>query len=158
MQPIPPGAQDSALVVALRRGLMAVFLFGVLGMTVELFLLEHTEDWKQWTPIVLLVSAVFLAIWTLARPTLISLRVFSLTMAAFVLAGALGTWYHYRGNVEFELERTPELGGVGLFAAAMGGATPALAPGTMIQLGLIGLLFTFRHPARLAGRNAHQTL
>jgi hypothetical protein len=71
-------------------------------------------------------------------------------MAAFLVSGVLGTWYHYTGNVEFELERTPELGGWALFQAAMGGATPALAPGTMIQLGLIGLLFTFRHPARRA--------
>ena len=27
------------------------------------------------------------------------------------------------------------------------GATPALAPGAMVQLGLIGLAYTFRHPA-----------
>jgi hypothetical protein len=27
------------------------------------------------------------------------------------------------------------------------GATPLLAPGIMLQLGLVGLLFTFRHPA-----------
>ena len=72
-------------------------------------------------------------------------------LGAFVAAGLLGTWLHYRGNVEFELERTPTLAGWALFRAAMEGATPSLAPGTMIHFGLIGLLFTWRHPAWRAG-------
>jgi hypothetical protein len=29
----------------------------------------------------------------------------------------------------------------------MSGAAPALAPGAMVQLGLLGLIYTFRHPA-----------
>ena len=30
---------------------------------------------------------------------------------------------------------------------ALRGATPALAPGALAQLGLLGLLYTYRHPA-----------
>lgn len=152
VHPTPPGGSDHAVVAALRRGLILVFLFGTVGTTVELFLLEHVEDWKQWTPIVLFALGIGVAMWVLIRPSARALRLLSATMVAFMLSGGLGTWYHYRGNVEFELERTPELSGFSLFASAMGGATPALAPGTMIQLGLIGLLFTWRHPGLRSGR------
>jgi hypothetical protein len=37
--------------------------------------------------------------------------------------------------------------GLKLFKAAITGATPALAPGSLIQMGLLGLAYTFRHPA-----------
>lgn len=132
----------------LRRGLAAVFLLGVVGTGVELVLLEHTEDFKQWIPLVLFAAGFLLFLALLVRPSPVVLRAFAVCMLAFVLSGLVGTWLHYAGNVEWELERTPDLSGLALFQAAMGGATPALAPGTMIQLGLIGLLFTFRHPAR----------
>jgi hypothetical protein len=37
--------------------------------------------------------------------------------------------------------------GMDLFSKVMTGAAPALAPGAMVQLGLLGLIYTFRHPA-----------
>jgi len=126
----------------------AVFLLGVVGTAIELVLLEHTEDVKQWIPLALFALGFLLFLPLLIRPTAGMLRAFAVCMVVFIASGLLGTWFHYEGNVEFELERTPELSGQALFQAAMGGATPALAPGTMIQLGLIGLLYTFRHPAR----------
>jgi hypothetical protein len=131
-----------------RRGLAVVFLLGVVGTGIELVLLEHTEDVQQWIPLALFGLGFLLFLPLLLRPTAGWLRAFAFCMVVFIASGLLGTWFHYEGNVEFELERTPELSGLALFKAAMGGATPALAPGTMIQLGLIGLLYTFRHPAR----------
>lgn len=151
MMSAPGSSRTTDTLRVVRRGLAVVFLFGVVGTGVELALLEHTEDFQQWIPLGLFVVGLLLFLAVLLRPTAQSLRIFALCMAAFVVSGVLGTWYHYAGNVEFELERTPELGALALFQAAMGGATPALAPGTMIQLGLIGLLYTFRHPARHAG-------
>jgi hypothetical protein len=68
-------------------------------------------------------------------------------MALCVVAGAVGVWLHYRGNVEWELERDASLGGVRLFWEAIRGATPALAPGALSQLGLLGLAYAHRHPA-----------
>ncbi len=76
-------------------------------------------------------------------------------MALFIVAGILGLYLHYRGNVEFALERDPSLTGARLIWKALRGATPALAPGALAQLGLMGLVFTYGHPA-LAGRNAHE--
>jgi hypothetical protein len=43
------------------------------------------------------------------------------------------------------------LAGWELFKEAMTGATPALAPGAMVQLGLIGLAWSYRHPALVPG-------
>ena len=63
-----------------------------------------------------------------------------------VVSGLIGLWQHYQGNVEFEREMYPDLGGLELVVKALHGAFPALAPGTMIQLGLLGMAYTFRHP------------
>ena len=52
---------------------------------------------------------------------------------------------HYRGNAEFELEMDASLGGWQLFLESVHGATPALAPAAMMHLGLLGLLYTWRH-------------
>ena len=76
-----------------------------------------------------------------------SLRLFRGTMILFVLSGGVGLWLHYHGNAEFELEMYPSLKGAELFWESVTGATPTLAPGTMLELGLLGLAYTFRHPA-----------
>ena len=40
------------------------------------------------------------------------------------------------------------LAGMALFWAAIGAkAPPLLAPGSMVQLGLLGLAYTYKHPA-----------
>jgi hypothetical protein len=72
-------------------------------------------------------------------------------MVACVIAGCVGLVLHYKGNVEFELEMYPSMAGGELVWKALTGATPALAPGTMVQLGLVGLAFTYRHPALRPG-------
>jgi hypothetical protein len=46
------------------------------------------------------------------------------------------------------------LSGLALYQKAiLAKSPPALAPGAMIQLGLIGLAYTFRHPALQTGRD-----
>ena len=70
-------------------------------------------------------------------------------MVLFIAAGALGMYYHYAASVEFQREVDPSLTGTALFWKALAAKTPpALAPGAMAQLGLIGLAYTFRHPSR----------
>lgn len=128
----------------LRKGMLIVLLIGTVGNTVELVLLEHYEDWRQWVPIMLLSVMTLIALPVLLRPSAGWIRLWRGLMGLSVVAGLAGLWFHYAGNVEFEIERTPELGGLALFMAAMGGATPALAPGTMVQFGLLGLLAVWR--------------
>lgn len=132
---------------ALRRALLFIVLFAMAGTAAELVLLEHHDGWRQWLPLVLLGLGVLLGTGLALGPRRVLLTAWRGMMLAYVLAGVAGTWFHYQGNVEFEIERTPDLAGWALFRAAMEGATPALAPGTMLQFGLLGLLFAWRHPA-----------
>jgi hypothetical protein len=129
------------------RNLLAVTLMvGIVGVAVELLLLEHFEEWQQWLPLAALgVGLVTLAGVVFSRSALL-LKAHVLVMTGFLVTGVLGVYLHYSGNVEFELEMVPSMGGLELFKEAMTGATPALAPGAMALLGLIGLVITYRHP------------
>jgi len=52
--------------------------------------------------------------------------------------------------MEFKLETNPSLVGWALvWAVLTGKAPPVLAPGAMIQLGLLGVVYTYKHPALL---------
>ncbi len=133
---------------AARRILLAILLIGIAGLTVELLLLAHLEDVYQLIPLVLNGAGVVAIAIVAMRPTLGSLRLFQLIMVLFVISGGVGMWLHYQATTEFQLEMDPSLSGWALFRKAIvAKAPPALAPGAMIQLGLIGLAYTFRHPA-----------
>ena len=69
-------------------------------------------------------------------------------MALFILSGFVGTFLHFRANIEFEVEMYPGLAGFELYWKAIQGASPpSLAPGAMIALGLLGLIYMYRHPS-----------
>ena len=130
----------------LRRGVLLIFVLGTIGLGTELLLLGHFEEWRQQVPLVLLVlGLVLLAIRLFYRGALI-LRLFRWTMLAFVVGGMVGLWFHINANMEFELEMYPTMSGLELLSKALGGAMPALAPGALVQLGLIGFLYTYQHP------------
>jgi hypothetical protein len=146
---------DGALPVV-RRILLATLLLGLVGTGVELLLLEHFEDWRQLIPLGLIACALLVLAWHGVQRGAAPVQVLQVLMLIFVLAGVLGLTLHYQGNAEFELEMYPERSGMELFREAMMGATPALAPGTMIQLALIGLAYTYRHP-RLTRKDSGST-
>jgi hypothetical protein len=130
-----------------RRWLAALFVLGSLGTASELLLLEHHQQRAQWVPLLAIAAALLALAWHAAAPSRASVRAFQLVMLLFAAGGALGVALHFRGNVEFERELHPEAAFGELFRGAMMGATPALAPGTMVLLGAIGLIFAYRHPA-----------
>ena len=131
---------------ALRPLLLALIAIGAVGLLAELLLLEHYESGWQWTPLVLLCTVLVASALVWRRPSSATVRFFQTVMWLCVAAGAVGVFLHYDGNVEFELEREP-LSGWPLFWEAIRGATPALAPGALAQLGLLGLVYSYRHPA-----------
>lgn len=151
--PAPPPSPSvvPATLAFIRRALFAILAFGLIGTEVDLLLLEHFEDWTQYLPLVLLGVALLVQLWYVAARSRTSIRASVRTLQAlmwlFVASGLVGIVLHYRGNMEFEREMSPAIAGLELFKAAMMGATPALAPGQMVQLGLIGLAWAFRHPA-----------
>jgi hypothetical protein len=132
---------------ALRALLLLTLLVSLVGTLVELLLLEHFEDAWQWAPIALLAASLLVLGWHALERGAMSLNVLRGIMVLCMVSGAVGLLLHYKGNVEFELEMYPDLAGWKLFRDAMMGATPALAPGAMLQIGLVGLAWTFRHPA-----------
>lgn len=133
-------------ITVLRRLLLALVAFGAAGLVVELILMKHYDSAWQWTPLVLLGIVLIASALIWRRPGSATLRFFVAVMLLCVVSGAVGVYLHYRGNVEFALEREP-LRGFALFWKALRGATPALAPGAMAQLGLLGLVYSYRHPA-----------
>ena len=100
--------------------------------------MEHTEDLWQNVPLVLLAlgCGIFAVLAMTGRAAV--RRAFHAVMLLFAASGMAGAVLHYEGNVEFERELNPDSSGFSLFRDAMMGATPALAPGTMILLGAVG--------------------
>jgi len=131
----------------LRQFLLALLAAGLIGLAVELVLLEHYEDVWQLTPLVLITANLLVLLWQAARPSWPALQSMRVLMVAMLAAGAIGIFLHYRANMEFQVEMSPGLGGVDLFLKAIRAKVPPpLAPGAMAQLGLLGLLYTYRHP------------
>lgn len=129
----------------MQRLLLALLLFGIVGLIAELVLLEHYDRWEQWIPLVLLSCGliVTVAIARSAAPAITG--AFRLVMMLFVATGVLGVYFHYQGNAEFALEQNPNLSGFAFLWEVARGATPALAPGALAQLGLLGLLCVYRN-------------
>ena len=147
---------EKATMTTIRGFLLIIFVIGVFGAGGELLLLGHTEDFRQWIPLTLMSLSLFVLGWHAASRAVgatidrrrLSMRIFQITMLLFVVSGFAGMLLHYRANVEFELEMYPSMQGLQLFWKAIKGkAPPTLAPGAMIQLGLLGLAYTYRHPA-----------
>jgi hypothetical protein len=134
-----------------RSILLALITFGAAGTEVELLLLGHIGPPFQLVPVALIAIALVVIAWHYAAPGPSSIGTFRLLMGLFVIAGTVGIGIHFWSNVQFELEMYPNIEGWELFTKAISGAMPALAPGSMIQLGLLGLLYAFRHPAFARG-------
>lgn len=126
-----------------ERLLTLLLLAGILGTLAELLLLGHVEGWQQLLPMVLLGLGVGIAAWHLLAPQSVSLRAVRWLGLLYVVSGLLGLWFHYQGNIEFEQEMAPDAAGWPLIKAALTGATPALAPGTMVWFGGLALILAW---------------
>jgi hypothetical protein len=133
-----------------RRLLIGLVLLGTLGLIAELLLMEHFDGWQMLIPLVVLGLGLVVSALAALRPTPPVVRIFQGLMGAFILAGLVGLWLHYRGNEAFELEIAPATAGTALIWKAMRGAVPTLAPGALVQLGLLGLIWAYDHPATRA--------
>ena len=137
-----------------RQLLLMLVAVGLVGLTVELALLEHYEEWQQVLPLAALGAGAIALGALVLRPARVTVRAFQAVMVSFVVLGGAGIYLHYSGNVEFEIEMAPDARGLALVWSALRGATPALAPGALAQLGLLGLIASVRHPAGRASRAA----
>lgn len=131
----------------IRRVVLAILLFGLVARAADLLLLNHHEEAAQLIPLGLIGVAIGLLVWHGVRPGPLVMRLFQVAMALFVASGFVGVALHFEGNAEFQREIDPSINGLDLFWKVMRAkAPPALAPGAMVELGLLGLVYAFRHP------------
>lgn len=144
--------RESETLAAIRRLLLGALAIGVIGTSGELILLRHIDKPAQWIPLVCLGVAVPVLIWHATVPSPASVRILQALMVAFVALGIAGVGFHYDGNVEFERELHPDEHGWMFVRKTVAGATPVLAPGSMVLLGLVGLAHAYHHPRRGSSR------
>jgi hypothetical protein len=130
-----------------RRWLFWVLVIGLVGTGTELMLLEHYEEPWQLVPLFLIAFAIATLALHQRRRDARSLRTFQVLMVLFLGAGLLGVVLHFNGAAEFQREIDPAIGAWDLVKKVMRAkAPPVLAPGVMLQLGLIGLVYTISRP------------
>jgi hypothetical protein len=144
--------RESETLAAIRRLLLGALAIGVFGTSSELILLRHIDKPAQWIPLVFLGAVVPVLIWHAVTPGAASVRALQGLMLAFITLGVIGVGLHYDGNVEFERELHPDERGWTFIRKTVAGATPVLAPGSMVLLGLVGLAHAYHHPRRGSSR------
>ena len=114
----------------------------------ELLLLSHHEDWAQTIPLALMALGTAALSAAAVRPSAGAIRAWRVVACLFIVGGLAGMGLHLRASIEFQREIQPSLSTMALaMKAARAKAPPALAPGALVQLGLLGLIYTFRHPS-----------
>jgi hypothetical protein len=145
-----PSADDAAVgdrLSKIRGWILAVLVLGMVGTIVELVLLAHYDDGAQFIPLALIVVTLVIVAWHRARPGPENVRALQGAMTLFLLAGLVGVILHFQGAAEFQREIDPSQGWWTIFGKVVRAhEPPLLAPGVMLQLGAIGLIYTYRHP------------
>jgi len=136
----------------LRRWILGVMVLGLLGTITELVLLEHYEQPLQFVPLVLIAAAIAVLAFEVRRRDAASRRALQIVMGLFVLAGFVGFVAHFLGSAEFQLDLNPDMSTWELVEKVLRAkAPPLLAPGMMLQLGLLGLAYVFSDPRHRKG-------
>jgi hypothetical protein len=138
---------DTVVLPFVRRCLLGLLALGTLSVSVELWLVEHFGDSNQLIPLVVAGMGLASLVATAVRPRPVTLRLLQFVMLCYAGTGVIGISLHYQANVAAQREVDPTIAGAALFwSVVRSAAPPALAPGILIQLSLVGLLATYRHP------------
>ncbi len=130
--------------VTIRRIILGVLLLGMTGSLVELSLLGHYEDITQWIPLAALALGILAVMLQLAHPRPWTLALVQVLMAAFIMSGLLGVYFHYRGSREFQLEMDPTMTSAHLILKILQAKSPpTLSPGILVQMGILGLGYAY---------------
>ncbi|MGH9203801.1 MAG: hypothetical protein ACRD2A_21450 [Vicinamibacterales bacterium] len=117
-------------------------------MAIDLLLIRHYEDSNQLIPLAVAAVGLLVMMWVAARPNVAALRVMQLVMLCFIGTGIIGVTLHFQANAEFQREVDPAITTRDLiWKVVEATAPPALSPGVLVQLGLLGLVYTYKHPA-----------
>jgi hypothetical protein len=139
-----PKVGADSVVERLRLWVLGVLVLGLTGTVVELILLEHYEQALQFVPLVLIAMGIVVLVWHAVKKDTASLRALQIVMGLFVLAGFAGMAAHFNGSAEYQLELNPDMDKWELLDKILHAhAPPLLAPGMMMQMGLLGLAYAF---------------
>jgi hypothetical protein len=134
-------------IARIRQWLLALLLLELAGTLTELVLLQHFESVLQWIPLVVLATTLVTVLWHLARPQAATVSALRILMVCMAVAGLTGVALHLRGSAEFLLEMDPSQPTWTIVKKALQAqAPPALAPGVLLQMGLLGLIYVYREP------------
>ena len=122
----------------LKQVIVLAFLFIMIGTLLELYLLNHYEDTLQLIPVFCIAIALINSIFIYFRRSKVTFNIFKVVLFLTSLSGIYGVFLHLKANYEFEQEMSPTANFWELFLESISGAFPALAPLSMVVLGLIG--------------------
>lgn len=140
-------ASEDVVQRGLRQGLLALMAMTGIGTSLELLLTNHMESPPQLVPFVVMGIGLAVAVAVAVAPSKRTIGVMRVVAVLLVLAGAFGVFEHLEHNYAFEAEIRPTEGAADLIVHAIFGANPALAPGAVALMGLLGALATWRHPS-----------
>lgn len=142
--------EEGQLARTLRRLMLAVLIFAMSGTFVDLLFLDHHGDLWQMIPLALLATAGLTLALHAIHGCPASVRAIQVAMLLFVAGGLTGVGLHYSASAEFHTETDATLNGASLVWNVLHSKVPpTLAPASLIQMGLLGLAFTYRHPRLL---------
>jgi hypothetical protein len=144
---MPANASDDATLKGMRLLIMAAIAVALTVTEAELIYVGHTgTNNGQLIAVVLVAAGLTVSTWHAIARNTTSIVVFRFTMYLFLVFGLDGMLTHYNAAVHAALKLHPTLAGLPLLTATLSGSIPLLAPGMLIQVGLLGLVYTFNHP------------
>ncbi len=126
----------------ITRLILIAIAFMSIGLSIELYLLEHYEGILQLIPIICVSLGLILSIVLFRFRNKPIQILFHISLILMVASGLAGIFLHLKANYEFEKEIRPSINGMDLFMESLSGALPSLAPGSLILLALIGYSYT----------------
>jgi hypothetical protein len=129
----------------LRPLILVIMGIGTLGILGELLLLEHYKFDSQWIAVMLTLLTGVCTVILGFNPNARVMRVVQLALLLVVLGSAFGVLEHVKTNYD-RMENGSNVSSLSPIWQALKGRAPALAPGALAQLGLLGLLFMYKHP------------
>ena len=118
-----------------------ILLIALLGLSGELSLIGHYETGWQVAPLIFTTLFSILLIFPHSKETNFLFKVIQGLSVILILLGVVGVLLHLKNNFEFEREMYPNESISLLLERSITGALPTLAPGTLIPIGLSGLLY-----------------